>query len=306
MTVQIKFSRGIVVAIKANYLLVDLEVKNKDLENKQTFFKEVRLLCKMRSRLSYKENHVFVGDNVLLEEINLDYKTGIICDILPRKSLMDRPPVANISDIYVVISLVLPEFDFDQTSRFLLAAENTGQNVNIILTKSDLIDIFQTNKYIHRLNSWGYKAFPVSVKNGYGMDDLISELNNISIGVLCGPSGSGKSSLINYLLPKAGIPVRDLTKKLNRGRHTTRHVELFALGKKSLLADTPGFNRPEIIVNSKELALLFPELKSQLSNKHCKFRDCLHLDEPGCLVDKNWERYSNYRNLLESMISSPR
>jgi len=118
-----------------------------------------------------------------------------------------------------------------------------------------------------------------------------------------GPSGVGKSSLINYLIPGKSIPVGDLSKKLKRGKHTTRHVELFSLGQESFIADTPGFNKPDFDIKPHSLGRLFPEIRSQLKNKKCKFRNCLHLDEPGCIISRNWERYDTYRNFVKEMIN---
>lgn len=214
--------------------------------------------------------------------------------------------MANITNIFVLISLDQPRFDYDQASRFLLTAENTRQKVSLILTKKDLITQNLLNQYLDRLNQWGYNPYPISVKTGDGVQKLKNTLTNSKIGVFCGPSGAGKSSLLNYLLPYASIPVGDLSKKLSRGKHTTRNVELFQLTNNSLIADTPGFNRPEIDIDPKELAFLFPEIRQQIHTNRCKFRDCLHLGEPGCALDKKFERYSNYKQFLKLMINRRR
>ena len=93
---------------------------------------------------------------------------------------------------------------------------------------------------------------------------------------------------------------------MQRGRHTTRHTELFSLPKGGLLADTPGFNKPEFRLNTEILPRLFPQIRLQLERNKCKFRDCLHLDEPGCAISKDWERYQDYKNFLQEIISSHR
>ena len=100
------------------------------------------------------------------------------------------------------------------------------------------------------------------------------------------------------------MPTSSVSKKLKRGTHTTRHVELFAIGNGSLLADTPGFNRPEIVCEPSQFASLFPEFCLQLGKSQCKFRNCLHRDEPGCVINKDLERYPFYRENLEEMINS--
>ena len=130
-------------------------------------------------------------------------------------------------------------------------------------------------------------------------------MRKTKLTVLAGPSGVGKTSLINHLIPTVSLPTSSVSKKLKRGTHTTRLVELFAIGNGSLLADTPGFNRPEIVCEPSDFAFLFPEFRTQLSNSQCKFRNCLHRDEPGCVIDKDLERYPFYRENLEEMINSP-
>ena len=303
---EVEKYKGIVVSSKANYLNVEIDLseftKFNPLQNNTLSY--CRLLCTKRSRLNHQGLNVYVGDRVSIEAIDWKARKGVVCDVEPRKSWLNRPPVANVTNVVVVISLSQPEFDFDQASRFLLTAEKTGLKVNLVLTKSDLISAEQLHKYQEQLIGWGYQPIFISIKNGEGISFLLNELRSTRLAVLCGPSGVGKSSLINYFLPKVSIPVSSVSKKLRRGRHTTRNVELFSLSNNSYLADTPGFNRPEIILDPKEVSYLFPELRTQLKDKRCKFRDCLHRDEPGCVVDKNWQRYNFYREYVEELIRS--
>ena len=133
---------------------------------------------------------------------------------------------------------------------------------------------------------------------------LLERFRETSLTVLAGPSGVGKTSLINYLIPSLSLRTSSVSKKLKRGIHTTRHVELFAIGNGSLLADTPGFNRPEVVSDISGFADLFPEFRAQLVHSKCKFRNCLHRDEPGCVINKDLERYPFYRENLEEMINS--
>ncbi len=154
------------------------------------------------------------------------------------------------------------------------------------------------------MKEWGYESSPVSIINGQGIASLYKKLETIQLGVLCGPSGVGKSSLINYLLPTISIPIGNLSKKLKRGTHKTRHVELFSLLNGALIADTPGFNKPTLCVKPSDLSHLFPEFRYQLKTSNCKFRNCLHLNEPGCGISKNWERYENYKKYMDELSSS--
>ena len=135
-----------------------------------------------------------------------------------------------------------------------------------------------------------------------GLDELRAQLSTVPISVLCGPSGVGKSSLLNGLLPGLALRVGAVSGRLQRGRHTTRHVELHAFSPGCRVADTPGFNRPDLPNDVSNLEVLFPELRVQLEHHPCRFRDCLHRDEPGCGVTRDWERYPMYRKAVEELL----
>ncbi len=297
-------SRGIVVALKANFLIV--EINNKDLKSNLLLadLQNQRLLCTRRSKLDYQGLFIDVGDRVFVESIDWKNKRGLITNLEPRQSLLNRPAVANVTLIAVCISVEEPLFDIEQTSRFLITAEDKNINIVLVLTKIDLIEKEKLNSYIHRIKCWGYNPIPISVKDMVGIQLLLNILRQTELSVLCGPSGVGKTSLINHLIPNLSLPTSSVSKKLKRGINTTRHVELFPVGDGSLVADTPGFNRPEIVSDPLKFAFLFPELREQLMNATCKFRNCLHRDEPGCVINKDLERYSFYRENIEEIISS--
>jgi len=296
--------RGIVVALKANFFIVEINVNNLNLPTTDLSLTSSRLLCTRRSKLDYKGLYIDVGDIVFLASIDWKNKRAVISDVEPRKSFLIRPAVANVSLIAICISVDEPLFDPEQTSRFLITAESTNINTLLVLTKIDMISKEKLNLYLQRLQLWGYEAIPISLDKNIGVDLLINKFQKTQLSVLAGPSGVGKTSLINYLLPSLSLPTANVSKKLKRGVHTTRHVELFSIGDGSLIADTPGFNRPDIVCEPSDFAYFFPELRMQLINSKCKFRNCLHRDEPGCVIDKNIERYSFYRENLEEMINS--
>ena len=297
--------KGIVVALKANFLIVESDYKNVKDDSVDQLYEKIRLLCTRRSKLNYQGLFIDVGDIVCVESIDYNNKRAVVSEVEPRKSFLKRPAVANVTLVSICISVDEPLFDMEQTSRFLLTAECANIEPLIILTKIDLITKNDLILYINKFKSWGYDCIPVSIHNSQGIDSLIERFRKTKLTVLAGPSGVGKTSLINHLIPTVSLPTSSVSKKLKRGTHTTRHVELFAIGNGSLLADTPGFNRPEIVCEPSDFAFLFPEFRTQLSNSQCKFRNCLHRDEPGCVIDKDLERYPFYRENLEEMINSP-
>ncbi len=304
-TIKSNSCRGIVVALKANFLIVEVDCRY--FQSNYSFnncSENTRFLCTKRSKLDYQGFFIDVGDVVLIESIDLKNKRAVITEVEPRKSFLKRPAVANVTLVAICISVKEPLFDSDQTSRFLITAESANIKPLIILTKIDLINKNDLNSYINKLKLWGYDPVPVSIKNVQGMDLLLEQFRETSLTVLAGPSGVGKTSLINHLIPSLSLRTSSVSKKLKRGINTTRHVELFTIGNGSLLADTPGFNRPEVVSDVSGFALLFPEFRAQLVNSKCKFRNCLHRDEPGCVINKDLERYSFYRENLEEMINS--
>ena len=297
--------KGIVVALKANFLIVEIDFRDFKDASMDQFSKKITLLCTRRSKLDYQGLFIDVGDKVCIESIDYKNKRAVVSDVEPRQSFLKRPAVANVTLVSICISVDEPLFDIEQVSRFLLTAECANIKSLIVLTKIDLITKNELILYINQINSWGYDCVPVSIQNSQGIDSLIERFRKTKLTVLAGPSGVGKTSLINHLIPTVSLPTSSVSKKLKRGTHTTRHVELFAIGNESLLADTPGFNRPEIVCEPSGFAFLFPEFRTQLSNSQCKFRNCLHRDEPGCVIDKDFERYPFYRENLEEMINSP-
>ncbi|WP_320675874.1 ribosome small subunit-dependent GTPase A [Prochlorococcus sp. MIT 1300] len=310
-TVESEFNSliGTVVASQANYFEVELDDLNKNILMDLNGFdhqKSLRILCTRRSRLDHIGTLVSTGDRVWIEAIDWKACTGVIVKVEPRISWIDRPPVANITSLFVVLSLKNPAFDLDQASRFLLTAEKTGLDLHLLLTKTDLMAKNNVEQMLKRIEDWGYEPIPISIKSAEGLDHLKSLFLKKGLAVLCGPSGVGKSSLLSYFLKKKSIRVGKLSGRLQRGRHTTRHVELYSFATGCYVADTPGFNRPSLECDPSDLPYLFPEIRSKLNENRCKFRNCLHLDEPGCSIPKTWERYSFYRNSILEILNSRR
>ena len=242
-----------------------------------------------------------VGDRVVVEAIDPVQARAVVARVDARTSLLSRPPVANASTIVVALAVEQPGFDPDQASRFLLTAERTGLAVELLLTKADLVSRDHLESLQARLQGWGYAPIAVSSRTDEGLDRVRQRLSASSLSVVCGPSGVGKSSLLNRLMPHLALRVGAVSGRLQRGRHTTRHVELFPLAEGCRVADTPGFNRPDLPDEPREFALLFPELRHQLDPWPCRFRDCLHRAEPGCGIRRDWERYDLYTTGLEEL-----
>jgi ribosome biogenesis GTPase / thiamine phosphate phosphatase len=281
---------GTVTAVQANFYQVQLQG---DLGE---------LLCTRRSRLKKIGQRVMVGDRVIVEEPDFQDRRGAIAQVLPRKTALDRPPVANADQLLLVFALAEPALDPWQLSRFLIKAESTGLPLLLGLNKQDLLSTAARQAWGDRLRQWGYDAVFFSVQQDQGIDHLEAQLKD-KITVVAGPSGVGKSSLINRLIPDVALRVGEVSGKLQRGRHTTRHVELFPLPQGGLLADSPGFNQPDWSILPQDLPQYFPEIRAFLQENQCQFKDCLHLQEPHCAVGRDWERYEIYEKCLEEAIA---
>ncbi len=309
--VRIGTAQGMVTAVQANYYWVRLE--SPPLLSEPPLQPCAMVLCTRRSRLKKIGQQVWVGDRVGVEDIDWGSGRGAIAQVMPRRTALERPPVANADLLLLVFALVEPDLDPWQLSRFLIAAESTGLEVALCLNKCDRISPEAQQQWCDRLSQWGYSPRIISVQSGLGLGAVRQMLAG-HLSVISGPSGVGKSSLINHLIPAVDQRVNAVSGKLARGRHTTRHVELFELPtpvgsatKLGLLADSPGFNQPTLSCTPSELGSYFPEVRQRLSQGDCQFSNCLHQSEPGCIVRgegaDGWERYAHYLTFLEEAIA---
>ncbi len=310
---------GTVMAVQANYYWVRLDVGSalehqddhsggenggevKTQNSKLKTQNSKLLLCTRRTRLKKIGQRVMVGDRVQVEEPDWVDGRGAIAQVWPRRSELDRPPVANADQILLVFAVAEPVIEPYQLSRFLIKAESTGLAVCLCLSKSDLISATEQRAWQARLTEWGYEPLLISIKGAIGLPELTQRLSE-KITIVSGPSGVGKSSLINQLIPTVDLRVGAVSGKLERGRHTTRHVELFELPRGGLLADTPGFNQPDLDCPPAELGHYFPEIIARLTETQCQFNDCSHRDEPGCVVRGDWERYAHYLEFFAEALA---
>jgi len=277
-----------------NFFYVDI------LENNKNEKGRLRFLCKSRKNLYFKNQLIAVGDEVIISEINLAAKTAIIENLIERKNYLVRPAIANITDIFIVTSFQEPELNLSQVNMFLVNSEHLKVNVSLIITKCDLVSKEKKDFFYNKFSRWGYKPWLLSVTEEKGFKDFLVELKMRKCSILIGPSGVGKTTILNQIIPNINRATSDVSKKIKRGKNTTRNIELFYLKQGSYLVDTPGFNMQAINLDVKKIAYLFPELANQLQARgsNCKFRDCLHITEPGCQINKDFERYKFYKELV--------
>ena len=290
---------GTVLAVQANFYQVQLDAP------KEGTLPLPELLCTRRSRLKKLGQQVMVGDRVRVEKPDWAGNRGAIAEVRPRSSELDRPPVANADQILLVFAIEEPTLDPHQLARFLVKAESTGLKILLALSKGDLVNETQRLSWRQRLGAWGYEPYFLSL---YQTDEFerIQQALREKITIVAGPSGVGKSSLINRLIPDLTLRVAKVSGKLGRGRHTTRHVELFELPQGGLLADTPGFNQPSLDCAPEALGGFFPEIRRALELGGCQFSNCLHQGEPNCAVAADWERRDDYLGLLAEVETQQR
>lgn len=262
--------------------------------------------CRARGLFKKKDAKInpLVGDWVTYDET--DPSEGYVMEIGKRKNELLRPSVANLDQAVLVFSLQEPSFSSLLLDKFLVHIESVGIDALIVLTKADLAEAELTQQIVQKYNKIGYRVIPFSKRDLRGLEDIRGELAG-RISVFAGQSGVGKSSLINCLFPDVSMQTGDVSQKLGRGRHTTRHVELVPIEGGGYVADTPGFSSLEFVgISEQDLTQSFRDFERVSDG--CKFRGCLHLSEPGCAVqealeqgDLDQERYEHYRQFMDEL-----
>lgn len=235
--------------------------------------------CRARGVMRKNSINPLVGDNVIIS-VN-DDNTGVIEEVLPRKNFLVRPPVANVDKLFIVSSYTTPKPNFYIIDTLIAICEYKVIEPILVFNKSDLGDF---SEYINCYIKAGYKTVLTSAMNGVGTAELQKEFCNC-VSVLTGNSGVGKSSLLNLFL-KGIIKTGEVSEKLGRGRHTTRHTEIYPIPSGGFVADTPGFSEIEAIKNDyafkENLQYYFKEFEDYIPD--CKFTCCSHTGEKGCAV----------------------
>ena len=276
-----------------------------DLKNKDNFGTSERFLCKVRKSINFKDQFIYVGDEVEIDNIDLTSKRAVIASLKKRQNLLNRPSVANISNIYITFSVEEPKLNLSQVNRFLISAESMGVEVSLVLTKCDLISDTKRSFLIDKFEKWGYKAITLNLEKSDDFNNLVVELKQKECSIFMGPSGVGKTTLLNMIIPGLQNSTAPVSNKIKRGKNTTRNVELFSISNQSYIVDTPGFNMQPLEVDIKLLPNLYSEIYKQVIEEgiKCKFRNCLHLNDEGCNLNKSFERYSFYKEMIESSKS---
>lgn len=305
---------GIVVSQQANFYYVKAGAEE--------------IACSLRGRLKKEGETPYVGDRVeiVLEPPAPDEKLppprsgslvltdaevaresvrrGAIAALFPRRSLLERPTIANVDQILLVVAAAQPEFSSYLLDKFLVLAAHGDLPPVIVINKRDLVPPERLGAMVGAYTDLGYPV--VTTAAGHGeVEDLLPHLAE-RLSVLAGPSGVGKSSIVNALVPGLELRALEVSTKLQRGRHTTRHASLYALEHVpgGLVADTPGFSFLEMeAIAPKDLGWYFPEMVPYIAD--CKFPSCLHVHEPQCAVKAgatiSEARYDSYLRLLDEV-----
>ena len=272
-----------------------------DLKNQENLGNSERFLCKVRKSINFKDQLIYVGDKVVIDNIDLKRKRAIITSLKKRNNLLARPTVANISNIYITFSVEEPELNLSQVNRFLISAESMGVEVALVLTKCDLISDKRRSFLLNKFGKWGYQAITLNLQKSDNFINLLAELKQKECSIFMGPSGVGKTTLLNMIIPGLQNRTAPVSNKIMRGKNTTRNVELFSISNQSYIVDTPGFNMQPLELDIRLLPNLYPEIYKQLIDEgiKCKFRNCLHLKDEGCNLNKSFERYPFYKEMIE-------
>ncbi len=274
-------------------------------------YKDKKYLCTARGVMRERSIKPLVGDFVDLTILS-DEK-GLIEAVVDRKNSLIRPPVANIDQIVLVLTLKSPNLNYMLADKYLLMLEHYGLDVVLVFNKVDLIRDEEKEDLLSIYGKTGHKIIFTSTLTDEGIDDIRDLLTN-KISALAGPSGVGKSSILN-MISKEEISVEtgSISKKTKRGRHTTRHTELFEIFDQAFILDTPGFSSLDLsfIEDADEIKNYYPEFVTYSDG--CKFQDCQHINEPICGVKNALEagklskkRYDNYLLIREEILKNRR
>ena len=291
--------QGKIVRGVGGFYYVHLHLYN-ELNTEQTCYE-----C--RAKGSFRNQHIkpMVGDEVEIDIISEENKTGNITDILERKNALVRPAVANIDQAVIVFAGRDPEPNYNLLDRFLISMEIQQADTVICFNKTDL-EKEKIKVIAGEYEACGYRTVLTSTKTGDGIDEL-RELIRGKTTAFAGPSGVGKSSLLNALSPSLLAKTGDISEKIKRGKHTTRHSEIMCVSEDTYILDTPGFSSLNVMdIEAEELKNYFREFARY--EQECRFSGCVHINEPDCGVKEalcagriSAIRYDNYKQMYSEL-----
>lgn len=262
--------------------------------------------CKAKGIFRNKKIKPLVGDDVDIEILDEENKLGNISNIFPRKNELLRPAVANIDQAIVVFAIAAPMPNLNLLDRFLVMMERSEIETIICFNKVDLVNEDEVMNYKDIYVNAGYHVIFTSTLQNMGIENVYRLIKGKTTA-FAGPSGVGKSSLLNALMPEANSRTGEISEKIKRGKHTTRHTEIFHVCDDTYLMDTPGFS--SLYTNDfecQDLKWYFREFAEY--NETCRFKGCVHVNEPDCSVKQALAegkihefRYDNYRLLFDEI-----
>ena len=262
--------------------------------------------CKAKGVFRNRKIKPLVGDDVEFSVLDEETMEGNIDEILPRKNELIRPAPANVDQALVLFALTHPAPNLNLLDRFLVMMSMEDIPVKLCFNKQDLGDEALMEQYRSIYEAAGYPVYFISAREETGIEQVRSLLRGKTT-VLAGPSGVGKSSLTNRIQPEADMETGDISRKIERGKHTTRHVEIFDAYKDAKVFDTPGFTSFEILEAEEDnLQAYYPEFEPYAGS--CRYDNCRHIKEPGCTVQKavsdgriHPKRYDSYVSNMEEI-----
>lgn len=262
--------------------------------------------CKAKGIFRKENMKPLVGDEVEIEVLDEKMKVGNLVRILPRKNELIRPAAANVDQAIVIFAVRQPDPSYALLDRFLIAMEQQDIPVVICFNKTDLSTENEVDKMKKIYQDCGYQVLSTSAERKEGIEELKKYLEG-KTSVVAGPSGVGKSSITNLLQGDICMETGEISQKLQRGKHTTRHAQLIKIGEHTYFMDTPGFSSLFVQNMEKEdLQAYFPEMQNL--NHLCRFQGCAHMNEPDCAVKEAVEegnihpiRYESYKNIYQEL-----